>query len=365
MGRAGICKIRKPDSVCNVKGVRFQRRPFNILLIMPAIILLLIFCANFGCSRIEQTGDHSGGEAILEPKKISGSFSGCLTGAFIGGNDYIAEFEEATGRKLAVVMWYTNFTQDFPRSDCDNVSARNGIPCITWEPWKGLVPDSAYCLQNIIDGDFDTYITTWAQGAKAFSKPLFLRFAHEMNGNWYPWDGAHNGSAEGAAEYISAWKHVHDIFDANGTNNVTWVWNVNATSSPDETWNSVENYYPGDAYVDWIGIDGYNWGSSSSSVWRDFGSIFSSVYTVIKARYPTKPIMIGEFACAPDGGDKAVWITDAFSKIKSSYSSVKVYNWFNITKEREWEVTSNISYKTAYKSAISDTTFFIDTATIP
>ena len=75
--------------------------------------------------------------------------------------------------------------------------------------------------------------------------------------------------------------------------------------------------------------------------------------------------MIGEFACAPDGGDKAAWITDAFSKIKTSYSSVKLYNWFNITKERQWQITSDNTYKTAFKNAISDAAFFIDTAVIP
>ena len=333
-------------------------------LTVVCFLLLFSFPLFFGCASIQQTGDHPAPTPATS-QKISGTFTGCLTGAFVNGSDYIAEFEDVTGRKLAVVMWYTNFTQDFPRSECDNVSARDGVPCITWEPWKGEVPDSAYSLQNIIDGNFDTYITAWAQDAKSFSKPLFLRFAHEMNGNWYPWDGYHNGAAEGPAKFISAWKHVHDIFENAGTDNVTWVWNVNAASSPGETWNSIENYYPGDAYVDWIGIDGYNWGSYLSTAWQSFDSIFSSVYADIRARYPTNPIMIGEFACAPDGGDKAAWITDAFSKIKTSYSSVKLYNWFNITKERQWQITSDNTYKTAFKNAISDAAFFIDTAVIP
>ena len=363
MGRVGIYKVdlapySKGDSSLDRLGINSS--PYRMLTVVCFLLFFTVLSFS-GCSTIQQTGDHP---APVPPasKKISGGFTGCLTGAFVNGTDYIAGFEDATGRKLAVVMWYVNFTQDFPAVDCGNVSARDAVPLITWEPWKGDVPDSAYSLQNIIDGVFDTYITEWAQDAKLFSKPFFLRFAHEMNGNWYPWDGANNGSAEGPEKFISAWKHVHDLFAAAGADNVTWVWNVNAASVPDEPWNSIDKYYPGDAYVDWIGVDGYNWGLSA---WQSFDSIFSSVYADIRSRYPAKPLMLGEFACAPDGGDKAAWITDAFSKIRNDYAGIKIYNWFNITKERDWQITSNEAYSAAFKSAVSDTAYFIDTAVIP
>jgi len=316
---------------------------------------------SLGCARIEQTGGGGGGDDPV-PQKFSGDFTGCYTGAFTNGNDYISGFESATGRKLAVVMWFKSFAQDFPSLECSQVWARGSVPCITWEPWKGSVPDSDYTLQKIADGEFDAYISKWALDAKAFGHPFFLRFAHEMNGNWYPWDGAHNGLSEAPAKYIAAWKHVHGLFNAAGVLNVTWVWSVISESVPDETWNSIGNYYPGDAYVDWIGIDGYNWGGSA---WQTFDQIFSSVYSQIRSSYPLKPVMIGEFASAPDGGDKAAWITDAFSKIKSNYSGIKLFNWFNITKERDWTVADSASYETAYKAAVAETSYFLDNVVLP
>lgn len=307
-----------------------------------------------GCERYSDTSDKKYGRIAADP-------SGCYIGAFVNGTSNIAAYESIMNKKLAVVMWYTSFTQDFPSADCDIVYQNGSIPCITWEPWRYIVSDEAYSLQRIIDGDFDPYISAWATAAKNYKYPVFLRFAHEMNGNWYPWDGYHNGGAsQGPARFVSAWRHVHNIFKGAGADNVTWVWNVNAGSTPDEDWNKADNYYPGDSYVDWIGIDGYNWGTSASwSSWQTFNSVFSSIYSTLNAGHPDKPIMIGEMACSEDGGDKAGWITDTFNCLKTSYSGIKCYNWFNINKETDWRVDSSISSKAAFGSSMSGVSYYI------
>ena len=181
--------------------------------------------------------------------------------------------------------------------------------------------------------------------------PLFLRFAHEMNGNWYPWDGEHNGAtAEAATKYKNAWMYIYNVREQVGATNVTLVWCPNNTSVPSAAWNEIANYYPGDQYVDWIGMDGYNWGSSQ---WQDFFSVFNSVYSTLTS-LTQKPLMIGEFSSSEQGGSKADWITDAFAQFEANYPRVKVFCWFNIDKERDWRVNSSSTAEAAFKQAVGD-----------
>jgi beta-mannanase len=140
----------------------------------------------------------------------------------------------------------------------------SSIPHITWEPWTGGTP---YALDVIINGRWDSYIAGYANQAKFWSKPLFIRVGHEMNGDWYPWGGKNNGGSivngfgdstkpDGPERFISAFRHIRHVFDSVGVANVSWIWSPNNFSSTSDTWNSPESYYPGDDVVDWIGFDG-------------------------------------------------------------------------------------------------------------
>lgn len=330
-------------------------------------VLLCVTILVLGCDNKYVTPSLSGTSGSGYTK-VDVSSSECFIGAFVNGTSNIAAYQALIGRELALVMFYSDFTSSFPLSDCTTISNNGSVPCITWEPWRGSIADAndpTYSIQKIINGDFDTYISAWATAAKSFRYEIFLRFAHEMNGNWYPWSGSNcGGSSSGPSNYISAWKHVRNIFDSVGATNVTWVWNVNAGSTPSDSWNSFENYYPGDAYVDWVAVDGYNWGTSvSGTSWQTFDTIFGSAYSTLIAAHPTKPIMIGEMACSEIGGSasggKAGWITDAFVKIKSNYPNIKAYNWFNISKETDWTITSSPSSKLAMSTSMSDL-YYID-----
>ncbi|MFH1684403.1 MAG: glycosyl hydrolase, partial [Candidatus Margulisiibacteriota bacterium] len=210
------------------------------------------------------------------------------------------------------------------------------------------------------------YITTFAQDAKDWGNLVYLRPAHEMNGNWYAWDGYTNGGqTDGPANYIAAWKHIHDIFTNVGATNVKFVWSPNHESIPNESWNEAVDYYPGDNYVDWIAFDGYNWGNGN---WESFDQIFSVIYATFESY--GKSMMIGEFASVEDGGDKAAWITDAFSKIESDYPKIKIFNWFNIQKYEsqaggivDWKVNSSTGASNAFNSAMQDSYFLESTPT--
>src|SRR5712691_9487398 len=209
----------------------------------------------------------------------------------------VSAFEVNAQKAVSIVMWYqgwglTDGSQYFEATWMDAVRNHGSIPLVTWEPWLYTqgVNQPVYSLQNIIDGNFDAYIARWAQDSQAWGYPYFLRFAHEMNGNWYPWCEQANGNKPG--QYVLAWKHVHDIFTAQGATNVTWVWAPNVEYSGSAP---LRGLYPGDSYVDWVGMDGYNWGTVYNHQWQTFTQVFQQTYNDILA-ITSKPLMIAETA---------------------------------------------------------------------
>lgn len=142
-----------------------------------------------------------------------------VLGAFVRGveaepSQTIDQFTEMVGSKLATVMLYQNWESDsaFNPAMLDAVVSRGAMPIVTWAPRNPLRGGNqrTYSLQKIISGRYDTYIRSWAQGATVWNKPLYLRFAHEMNATFYPWGVGVNGNT--SADYVAAWRHIHDIF---------------------------------------------------------------------------------------------------------------------------------------------------------
>ena len=165
---------------------------------------------------------------------------------------------------------------------------------------------------KIVDGSLDATIIARANGSKALGKKFFLDFAAEMNGD-EAWDG------NNAPLYIAAYRHIHDIFVAAGATNVIWAWCPNVTDIHGGNKNTMD-YYPGDAYVDWTGVDGYNWGTKNGG-WQTFQQVFEKIYPLLAAR--KKPIMIGEMSSAQVGGDKAKWIDEIIPTLRTSFPLIK------------------------------------------
>ena len=272
----------------------------------------------------------------------------------------VTAFENDAQKSASIVMWYQGSgTQDksrnFETSWMNNVRNHGSIPLVSWEPWNYTLGTNqpAYSLQNIINGNFDAYITKWAQASKSWGHPYFLRFAAEMNGNWYPWSEQVNGNSAG--QYVKAWQHVHNIFSAQKVTNVTWVWSPN-TEHTGST--SLAELYPGAAYVDWVGMDGYNWSTVSGHRWQSFSSIFSRTYKDLLALSLGKPLMVAETASAEVGGDKAAWITDAFTtQLATKFPQIKAVIWFNENKETDWRIESSASAQAAFASALSSSMY--------
>jgi glycosyl hydrolase family 26 len=273
----------------------------------------------------------------------------------------VANFEANAQKRVALVMWYqhwgeTDGYQNFQVGWMNAVRAHGSIPLVTWDPWdpnNGSANQPAYSLQNIINGNFDSYIVRWAQASRSWGHPFFLRFAPEMNGYWFPWSEQENGNKPG--QFVLAWRHVHNIFTAQGATNVTWVWAPNIIFS-----NSIPlgELYPGNAYVDWAAMDGYNWGTVGAwHYWESLTALFQQTYQAISS-ITYKPMMIAETASTEQGGNKASWITTAFtSQLADNFPRIHAFVWFDLDKETDWRIESSSASRNAFASAMQSGMF--------
>ena len=261
-------------------------------------------------------------------------------------------FEAAAGKHVRLFNFYQGWPYSgFNATEMSAIAARGAIPMVTWEPWdytKG-VRQPLYTLNRIANGAYDTYIRNWATAAKAWGGRIFLRFAHEMNGNWYPWCEGVNGNKPGS--YVKAWRHVHGIFTSVGATNVQWIWSPNVVFSGSTPFSEL---YPGDAYVDWVALDGYNGGTALNwGGWLSFGQIFDASLAQLRSLAPTKPIMIAEVASAEAGGSKAAWITDFFAALAAD-PDIKAFDWFNWNRETDWRIQSSPAAAAAFAAGVAD-----------
>jgi len=260
------------------------------------------------------------------------------------------EVAQLAGESPSSVLFYKDFLQAPPISEMNAARARGAVPLVTWEPWAwgGGLEQPAYSLDRIAAGDFDARITQWGQSLAAWGYPVQLRFAHEMNGNWYPWAEGVNGNEAG--DYVQAWRHVHDVVAATGASNVSWVWSPNVPY-----WGSTDlaGLFPGADYVDVVALDGYNWGTSASwSGWISPQDLFAPGIAELRALAPGLPILIAETASSEAGGSKAAWNTDLVSYL-AAQPDVMGFIWFHIQKEADWRINSSDASAAAFKSALA------------
>jgi beta-mannanase len=259
----------------------------------------------------------------------------------------INRFAKKVGRQPAIIMWYQDFSEPlFWPSQLSDATKYGAIPMITWDPFYNS--GDAYAMDEIADGQLDEYLTTSARAAAAWHGKILIRFGPEMNGGWYSWGNGTPGNT--AADYIRAWRHVVSVFRAQGASNVRWVW------SPNAKWGShfpFRQFYPGNRWVNWVALDGYNWGSLKASGWRSVRQIFQPSYRAMR-RLTTKPLMIGETAAPESGGSKARWITNGFLHALPKYMpAVRAVIWFDRVKETDWRVNSSAAALRAYRRVVA------------
>jgi hypothetical protein len=271
------------------------------------------------------------------------------------------DLERRLGRHAAMISVYCAWGRAETSgvfAEVRAILAEGRIPLVTWEPWagpegtvEGADPsrDPRFRLRHINDGRFDAYVGWWAQQIERVPGRVLLRPMHEMNGNWYPWCGTRNGNHP--EEFVSAWRRVHGIFAEAGARNVDWVWSPYAVSVPDVEDNGLSAYYPGEAYVDWMALDGYNWGATQPwSCWQEFGEIFDTAYRTLAA-LGSRAILITEMGCAETGGNKPAWIRNTSEIVDTRYPRIRGVVWFNADKECDWRIESSEESLRAFREA--------------
>ena len=223
--------------------------------------------------------------------------------------------------------------------------------------WQSSTTDGSEINTDaqIAGGAQDTYITQWAQAAKAYGHPFFLRFDWEMNGKWFPWSPGVNGNT--ASAYVAMWRHVHNIFTSVGATNVSWVWCPNV--DPHNTMTSLASLYPGDTYVDWTCLDGYN----GNSPWTSFTNLFQATYDEITQTIaPSKPMIVAESGSTESGGSKAQWITNMLNALPTRFPQIHGFMWWEQTSSgpggyTDWPIESSASSQAAFAQGISSPSY--------
>lgn len=272
----------------------------------------------------------------------------------LGPYDFSAvdAFAGAVGYRPAVLQFSQGWATDaFDRSRFDEIAARGMLPVLAWEPWDyrranddGVQPD--YRLAAITGGTYDSYISSWAAGIAELGYPVVIRFAHEMNGLWYPWAEQTNGNRRG--DFALAWRHVHDLFTAAGADNVTWMW------SPNVTWAGAQplsDFYPGDSYVDWIGLSGY-YGTAGRERYISFDDIFAASLAEI-AKLTSKPVVISETGATDATGERATWVREMFRQLPAHPQIIGLI-WFEATKEIDWRLAATPAAAAAFAQGAAD-----------
>lgn len=268
-------------------------------------------------------------------------------GAYVPDADWnpplIDAFARQVGRAPAVISSYKRWRlRPFVRTELQAISRREAVPLITWEPWT--LAGRGFSLRAIARGRYDSYARQAAKRAAAWERPILLRFAHEMNGDWFPW-GTNDNTPR---IYKAAWRHLVQIFRSAGADNVEWVWTPNVEGGGQYPF---RGFFPGNEWVDWVGLDGFNWARRGE--WQSFTELFGSSYEML-AGITSRPMLIAETGSSQSGGNKAAWVTSALRQELPRFSRIRAVVWFSDpVGEVDFRVDSSPASLKAFRSAIA------------
>jgi hypothetical protein len=262
--------------------------------------------------------------------------------------DDLRSYEEAVGKTAAWVYFSHNWYRDrrFPLETAAWIRDAGSVPYIRLMLRSDAVQGDAeptFTLDRISAGDFDDDLYAWASGARGFGSPLIAEFGAEVNGEWFSWNGVWNGGGalagygdsaqpDGPERFRDAYRHIIQIARNEGAYNIIWVFHVNDADVPGEDWNRFENYYPGDEWIDWIGISVYGAQTPLETEWPSFTQLMEEVYPRLEMLAGSKPMVVCEFGVAARNpyGDQAEWGEEALTEITSHrWPGLIGFSWWN------------------------------------
>jgi mannan endo-1,4-beta-mannosidase len=276
---------------------RRQAKPLRIVMAAAALIVLAAIIVAVG-RRHTGAPDSAPPPSTLPhtPATYLGVYAEKVPISYNG----VAAFASKTGVTPDVVMYYSSWFQPFDASFAKTVMEHGAVPLVQIEPRH-------VSLAAIAAGRYDAYLSSYAAAVHLFGHPVILSFGHEMNGNWYSWGNQHSSPAA----FVAAWRHIVTLFRDLGAKNVTWLWTVNIIDLRHNRIPSPAPWWPGNSYVNWVGIDGYFYKSNYA-----FAPLFGP--TIAKVRGLTHdPILISETGAASTA--------DQPGKITNLYAGIRAY----------------------------------------
>lgn len=262
----------------------------------------------------------------------------------------LSDYAARVGGQPQIVMWYRDFGLPlFYSNERATLEATGATPMVSWEPLDG---NGAIRLSAIAGGVNDEEIIAAARLAKTWDGEFMLRFAHEMNLPSIPWGPGRPGA--GAANYIAAWRRIVTIFRNQGADNVRFVWapNIDYGGRP------FAGYFPGDSFVDYAALDGYNFGSSNpGEVWQTMRQVFEPSYRRV-TQLSQRPVLITETASSEIGGNKGGWIRNGFLRdIPSCMPRVEGVIWYDKDLEADWRINTSSGSLNAYRTVVASSIY--------
>ena len=306
-----------------------QQRPLRFVLLMAVVIVLA--AGAVAAVRHYRPAPAAAGALPVRlphaPESYIGVYSPQAPSSWAG----IAAFKSATGVTPDVAMYYSGWYEGFQAGFATTAARQGAVPLVQIDPEK-------INLASIADGKYDGFLTKYASEVRTYRHPVIIGFGHEMNGNWYTWGYQHTPPKV----FVAAWRHIVTVFRAIGASNVTWLWTVNIMDTQSGQIPAPGPWWPGNSYVNWVGIDGYY----MKAPWT-FAPMFGP--TIAKIRQFTRaPILISETGAGPVAGQPAK-IADLFAGIRAY--GLLGFVWFNASGVQDWRLTGQTSFTAFHTGA--------------
>jgi mannan endo-1,4-beta-mannosidase len=259
----------------------------------------------------------------------AGKFFGVALSPDPTGPGSVDQWERQVGRNANMLTIFESFNDGFAASQVRSAYEQGALAVVRWEPYQ-------VTLADIAAGRADGYITKFAKAVRELNLPMAMTFAHEMNGGWYPWGTKQTRPSD----YVAAWRRVHDLFRAADARNVIWVWTPNVVNPVPSV--RLRGLYPGDGYVDWIGMDGYYTHRGQHTFAKLFGPTMKEVQG-----FTQKPFLIVETAAEP-GTTRPAWIKDLVAGVAND-RHVLGFAWFDMNGSAHWKIDSDAPALAAFR----------------
>jgi mannan endo-1,4-beta-mannosidase len=301
---------------------------------MLVAIVVAAICVATVALRLAPKPSHRAAHASAPPTVVA------YLGVYEAGAPHsiaaVAGFARAVGREPNLIGYFGGWAEPFATGFAEAARSHGAATLVQIDPTDASVA-------AIASGGYDDYLRSFADSVRDFGHPVVIGFGHEMNAQWYSWGYGHVP----AATFVAAWRHIVMLFRAQGADNVTWLWTVQADSPQT---GPVQAWWPGARYVTWVGVDGYYYRPTDT-----FASVFGATIDQIRT-FTSLPVLLSETAVGPAAGQ--------FTKIQDLFRGMAEYRtlglvWFDIAQHdgiyhQDWRIEDSAAARTSFRLAVRE-----------